>query len=93
MRILSTSGDVSEDKNARQALPRTQSGNIRKSGFLGAFRSREQNNNMNSREAGMEQDLLNKIEGRDLKAQMNAFYTAYSKVGHRQSRHPSLGLS
>lgn len=81
MRILSTSSDVSEDKTVRQALPRTQSGNIRKTGFLSAFRSREQTNNMIPREAGMEQDLLNKIEGRDSKAQMNAFYTAYSKVG------------
>lgn len=29
----------------------------------------------------MEQGLLNRIEKYDLKTQMNAFYTAYSKVG------------
>jgi hypothetical protein len=35
---------------------------------------------MPSREAGMEQGLLNRIEKMNLKGQMSSFYTAYSKV-------------
>ena len=79
MRILSTSGDIEEEKTSGLPLPKSQSGSL-KSGFLNAFRSRDQNAGANNREAGMEQSLLSKIEGKDIKMQMNAFYTAYSKV-------------
>lgn len=33
-------------------------------------------------EVGMEDDVLNRMEGKDLGSQMKEFYTAYSKVSH-----------
>lgn len=79
MRILSTSSDVEEEKEVRPPLPRSQSSTFRKKGFLKAFGTRTENTPI-SPSAGMEQKLLNRIEGRDLQEQMNEFYSAYSKV-------------
>jgi phototropin len=54
------------------------------SGLNGFFKSLRGKNSEkfsdSPREAGMEQNLINKIERMNFKDQMDAFYTAYSKV-------------
>jgi hypothetical protein len=51
-------------------------------GFFKALRGKNVNKFLDShpREAGMEQNLINKIEKMHFKDQMEMFYTAYSKV-------------
>jgi len=81
LRILATSDEPEEAEKVvpGAAVPRNPSTFGRK-GFLSAFRSNSSRKASQAREAGMEQSLLNRIERLDLKTQMNAFYTAYSKV-------------
>lgn len=79
LRVLSQSEDVLEDQEEVQTV-RAPSVS-KKGGFFRAFRSSSSNRLPPIRgDAGMEQSLVHQIEGRDLKTQMHAFYTAYSKV-------------
>jgi hypothetical protein len=77
LRILSTSDDVEEEK---EEAPLARTNTTSRLGFFKSFRSSNRNTIMPSREAGMEQGLLNRIEKMNLKGQMSSFYTAYSKV-------------
>ena len=80
MRILSQTEDIEEDKDKtnKQARNGHPGGKL---SLLRAFRSQHDTSLKNaSREAGMENVLLNRIERMDLTTQMNMFYTAYSKV-------------
>ena len=81
LRILATSNEPEDDKPVNTSIPPPRASTGRK-GFLSAFRSSSSRRITQAQEAGMEQGLLNRIERLDLKTQMNAFYTAYSKVGH-----------
>lgn len=58
-----------------------------KHGLNNLFKNLRSKKFMESREAGMEQSLLQKIEKMDFREQIKVFHTAYSKV--RPSTHPS----
>ena len=76
LRILAYSDDVAEDEAQASAAGVIQP---KKSGFFSAFRSSKPV--QPARIAGMEGQLLDRIERLNLKNQMDEFYTAYSKVG------------
>ena len=76
------SDEVEEPPEVDLAAQSTQSGASTRSNFFKAFRMRSNPNVSKSgdeREAGMEQDLINKIEKFNFKNQMKLFHTAYSK--------------
>lgn len=79
LRVLSQSEDVEEEKEkVEPARLASRSGKL---GFWKALRDHSKPSVPPTvREAGMEQQLVRKIEKLDINAQMNAFYTAYSKV-------------
>lgn len=84
LRILSMSDDPEDDKEAGQSLREAKT---TKRSFFGFGRSKEVTPKMPAsskrvevREAGMEQGLLKQIEKMNFRNQMEAFYTAYSKV-------------
>ena len=79
---MSDQSDVIEDPYL--GTPSVKSGSAGLHGFFKALRNRSNNVKFSdSREAGMEQNLINKIEKMNFKEQMEAFYTAYSKVWPR----------
>lgn len=81
LRVLSQSDDVLEDREEVQTV-RPPSVH-KKPGFFRSFRSSSNPKTLRdfgNRDAGMEQGLIQRIEGMNLKTQMSAFYTAYSKV-------------
>lgn len=83
MRILSTSSDVEEEGPVQPpAINRNASGPFSKKSFLRAFgvRGDETKGVPVGADSGMEKELVNRIEGRDIGSQMKEFYTAYSKV-------------
>jgi len=89
LRVLSQSEDVLDDQEEVQTV-RAPSVS-KKGGFFRAFRSSSSNRLPPIRgDAGMEQSLVHQIEGRDLKTQMHAFYTAYSKVWYPTPSAPSI---
>ena len=87
LRVLSLSErneveSVAADLSAVPPSPTTNSG---RKGFFRAFRARSATkvptlNTNDTRDVGMEQDLINKIQKLNFKNQMKRFYTAYSKV-------------
>lgn len=82
LRILSTSDDPDEDKEATEPIPqksikRTFFGFSKKESTAKLPRSSK---NVEVRDAGMEQGLLKQIEKLNFRSQMEQFYTAYSKV-------------
>lgn len=81
LKILSFSEDVEQDKDKESTLSTPISQKNTRNSFLSAFRSQLQSKPVPPpRTAGMENHLLGKIEHMDIKAQMDLFYTAYSKV-------------
>lgn len=79
VRVLSISDEAEADDPTLISPPIQPAKNSR--GFFKSFRS-QSNTKVASRdhEAGMEQDLINRIEKMNLKNQMKMFYSAYSKV-------------
>lgn len=73
LRLLSTSDDTTEDKfdSVNETRPA-------KKGLLSSFKKPKQY--IPDRAAGIEDDLVDRIEGMELKNQMDEFYSAYSKV-------------
>ena len=83
LRILSLSDDPDEDAEAQRSVHDIKPS---KRSFFG-FGKKDNNPQMPTstkrvevREAGMEQGLLKQIEKMNFRTQMEAFYTAYSKV-------------
>ncbi|KAL8822851.1 MAG: hypothetical protein Q9191_006421 [Dirinaria sp. TL-2023a] len=84
LRILSASDDADDEKDGS---PSTSGPKSSKRSFFG-FTKKETTPSMPTstkkvevgREAGMEQGLLKKIEKMNFRTQMEAFYTAYSKL-------------
>lgn len=84
LRILSLSDDPEDDVDAQQSVHNIKPA---KRSFFG-FGKKENTPQMPTstkrvevREGGMEQGLLKQIEKMNFRTQMEAFYTAYSKVG------------
>ena len=84
LKILSQTGDTDEHAVQGVMAPEVPKPTSRTSRFLSSFRTKSQAEP--SRQAGMEDRLLNKIEKMNLRKQMDTFYTAYSKVrpAHQQ---------
>ena len=82
LKILSASADLESSEPEVARVQPAPANPFTKKGILKAFGMRGDTNRGTPilPEAGMEKGLLNKIEGRDLDAQMKEFYTAYSKV-------------
>ena len=87
LRVLSMSDKAEEDNvNTEQSMPTVPSSSSgRKGGFFRSFKmgrnTRQTPTIPEDREAGMENQLINKIQKLNFKNQMKMFYTAYSKVG------------
>ena len=82
LRLLSMSedSDVVEDTYITKPLS-TKTGSSGLHGFFKALRGKNNHEKFSdSREAGIESKLINKIERMNFKDQMDMFYTAYSKV-------------
>ena len=94
LRILSMSDDPNEDADAAQSIHSTKTP---KRSFFGFTRKEStpqlptSTKRVEVREAGMEQGLLKKIEKMNFRTQMEAFYTAYSKVAFHDSSFYCLG--
>jgi hypothetical protein len=80
LRLLSMSDDAEVVEDPHLTSPSYKSGNSGLNGFFKALRGKTDDRYADTREAGMEQHLINKIEKMTFKDQMEAFYTAYSKV-------------
>ena len=79
LRLLSLSEDEEVADDPYLVAPNTRPGSSGLNGFFKAFRSRN-NDKLSDLPAGMEQNLINKIEKLGFKDQMDLFYTTYSKV-------------
>jgi len=77
LRILAIPDDVDEKEDSKAVAPETTA---QKKGLFSSFRNSNRPTSAVPRATGMENGLLGKIEKLDLKSQMDAFYTAYSKV-------------
>lgn len=100
MRVLSTSGtsDLEESEAKPKPQPAARSGSSLPSArraLMKAFgvRVAEPLGSSALGDAGMEQKVLERMEGRALDTQMKEFYTAYSKVRVHPSLRPSVSLS
>ena len=80
LRLLSMSEDPEavDDPHLATAASKTASSGLH--GFFKAFLNRNNDKYFDSREAGMEHSLINQIERKEFREQMEMFYTAYSKV-------------
>ncbi|KAJ9610043.1 hypothetical protein H2200_006373 [Cladophialophora chaetospira] len=76
LKILSLSNDTDEKAVQAVMAPEPPKNVSRTTKFFSSFRSKSQ---VEIRQPGMEDGLLNKIEKMNLKKQMDTFYTAYSK--------------
>lgn len=93
LKVLSTSAtndvDLAEVNNKPLPVnPQSTRPSARKT-ILKALGVRQNGNNVHipQMDAGMENDVLGRMEGQDLNSQMKEFYTAYSKVsGHGARR-------
>ncbi|MCJ1282170.1 hypothetical protein MMC26_001493 [Xylographa opegraphella] len=84
LRVLSMSDKAEEDNvTVEQSMPTAASSSGRKGGFFRSFKmgrnTRQTPTIPEDREAGMENQLINKIQKLNFKNQMKMFYTAYSK--------------
>lgn len=82
LRLLSMSDDSEavDDPYLASSAASTRGGTSPLNAFFRAFRSHKNSDKFpDSRDAGMEQNLLTKIERMNFKEQMEMFYTAYSK--------------
>lgn len=78
---MSDDSDVIDDPYLASSGASTKGATSSLSAFFQAFRSHKNGDKYpDSRDAGMEQNLLNKIERMNFKDQMEMFYTAYSKA-------------
>ena len=77
LRVLSLSEDIEGEKEREQGSGET-TGPGRK-GFMSRFRTHRSDKRLLVREAGMEQGLLNQLEKKNLRKQMETFWAAYSK--------------
>ena len=85
LRLLSMSDDSEiVDDQYLGSPPPSKSGGSGLNGFFKALRGKNGDKPSDTRDAGIEQKLLNKIERMNFKDQMEAFYTTYSKVCHCQ---------
>ena len=85
LRVLSMSDKAEEDNvHAEQSMTTAPPSSGRKGGFFRSFKMGKNNRQTptipEDREAGMENQLINKIQKLNFKNQMKMFYTAYSKV-------------
>lgn len=80
LRLLSMSEDSEAVDDPYLTATSTKPGSSGINGFFKALLGRNRQKAPDSREAGMEQNLINKIERMNFKDQMDMFYTAYSKV-------------
>lgn len=83
LRVLSISDDPDADNAFDLTAQPTQNGTSNKRSFFRSFRmlsTTNANRPASDRDAGMEQELISKIEKLNFKNQMKMFYTAYSKV-------------
>lgn len=82
LRILAFADDVDEDANVATATTNGSGsgggGKSKSTGLFKAFRSNKPT--ITPRPPGMENGLLNRIEKMNMEDQIDAFYTAYSKV-------------
>lgn len=78
LRILAQSKDTDEDAASRVMSPQLVKP-PRSRSILNAFRTNSRSN-IQPRAPGMENSLLDTLEDKDLKSQMNTFYNAYSNV-------------
>ncbi len=74
---MSEDSDVVDDPYLGAPSTKSPSGPNR---FFKSFMGKSSDKFPDSREAGMEQNLITKIERMNFKDQMDMFYTAYSKV-------------
>jgi len=82
LRALSLSDEVADDSTEfNSGASIHQKDGAAKRGFFRSLRMRSSSSKGDDREAGMEAQLIQKIEKVDFKQQMKMFYTAYSKVG------------
>ncbi|MCJ1321536.1 hypothetical protein MMC15_006881 [Xylographa vitiligo] len=84
LRVLSMSDKAEEDNvHAEQSMTTAPPSSGRKGGFFRSFKMGKNNRQTptipEDREAGMENQLINKIQKLNFKNQMKMFYTAYSK--------------
>lgn len=81
MKVLSSpdSGDLDDAEAASIHSPKDQRGPSARKAFLKAFGKRVEGAKLQPGPSGMEQGVLNRMEGQQLDAQMKEFYTAYSK--------------
>lgn len=81
MKVLSSpdSGDLDDAEAASIHSPKDQRGPSARKAFLKAFGKRVEGARLQPGPSGMEQGVLNRMEGQQLDAQMKEFYTAYSK--------------
>ena len=81
LRALSLSDDpIDENIEFSSSASISQNEAAKKRGFFRSLRMRTSSSRGDDREAGMEAELMQKIEKVDFKQQMKMFYTAYSKV-------------
>lgn len=81
LRALSLSDEAADDSlefNSGASI--NQKDATTKRGFFKSLRMRSSSTKADDREAGIEAQLIQKIEKVDFKQQMKMFYTAYSKV-------------
>ncbi|TKA61050.1 hypothetical protein B0A49_10953 [Cryomyces minteri] len=79
LRVLSVSDEQvsSNQEPVPPSMPKESTSS--RAGFFKSFRSRGPDKVVDNREAGMEQELLNRMENMNFKNQVEMFYTAYSK--------------
>jgi hypothetical protein len=76
---MSEESEIVDDPYLGSTTASTKTGGSGLNAFFKAFRSNKEKF-PDSREAGMEQNLISKIERLNFKDQIDMFYTTYSKV-------------
>jgi hypothetical protein len=75
---MSDDPEATEEPTSAPTTPKTASSGL--NAFFKALRGKTSEKPLDSRQAGMEQSLINKIEKLNFRDQMEMFYTTYSKV-------------
>lgn len=88
LRILAMSDDVEEDAQQQIAAPEVQLSS-RRSRLFSSFRTRS-SGVVPKANPGQENELLSRIDRMNVRNQMDAFYTAYSKVSPKAHLSPFL---
>lgn len=94
MKVLSMSGEAEQDNESLKIGPLPASKPSARRTFLKALGVRQEGAApvLPTGDAGMEKNVLGRMEGQDLSMQMKEFYTAYSKVNRSRLGlvHPRL---